>query len=78
MHDYTITTLRTTIDQLKAKKAKIAELDDRIADLIADAEKLTEAMIKAGELEDSITDTSNRYKSTSTAKCMHACTCTAN
>ena len=69
--DYTITTLRTTIDQLKAKKAKIAELDDRIADLIVDAEKLTEAMIEAGELEDSITDMSNRYKSTSTAKCIH-------
>ena len=39
--DYTITTLRTTIDQLNGKKAKIAELDERIAALITDADELT-------------------------------------
>ncbi|XP_065891235.1 mucin-17-like [Dysidea avara] len=54
--DYTITTLRTTINQLNDKKANIAEPDERIAALITDADKLTETMIEAGELEDSITD----------------------
>ena len=54
--DYTITTLRTTLDQLNGKKAKIAELDERIAALITDPDELTAAMIDAGELEDSITD----------------------
>ena len=39
--DYTITTLRTTIDQLNGKKAKIAKLDERIAALITDADELT-------------------------------------
>ena len=54
--DYTITTLRTAIEQLNGKKAKITELDQRIATLITDPEELTEAITDAGELEDSITD----------------------
>ena len=54
--NYTITTLRTTIDQLNAKKAKIVELDEKIAALTTDADGLTETMIEAGHLEDSITD----------------------
>ena len=54
--DYTITTLRTTIEQLNGKKTKIVELHERIAALINDPNELTEAMIDAGDLEDSITD----------------------
>ena len=54
--DYTITTLRTAIEQLNSKKTKITELDVRIAAVITDSEELTEAMTEAGELEDSITD----------------------
>ena len=52
----TITTLRTAIDQLNAKKVKTVELDEKIAALTTDADELTESMIEAGELEDSITD----------------------
>ena len=48
--------MRTTIDQLNDKKTKIAELNERIAALIIDPDELTEAMIDAGDLEDSITD----------------------
>ena len=48
--------MRTTIDQLNAKKAKIVELDEKIAALTTDADGLTETMIEAGHLEDSITD----------------------
>ena len=54
--DYTITTLRTTIEQLYAKKAKIIKLDEKIAALTTDANELTETMIETGHLEDSITD----------------------
>ena len=54
--DYTITALRTNIDQLNGKKTKIAELDEKIAALITDPDELTDTMIDAGELEDSITD----------------------
>jgi len=48
--------LRTNIDQFNGKKAKIAELDEKIAALITDPDDLTDTMIDAGELEDSITD----------------------
>lgn len=54
--DYTVTTLRTTIDQLNDKKMKIAKLNERISALITDPNKLTKVMIDAGDLEDSITD----------------------
>ena len=46
MDDYTINTLRTTIDQLNAKKAKIVELNEKIAALTTEADELT--MIEAG------------------------------
>ena len=54
--EYTVTTLRTTIDQVNNKKTKITELNERIAALIIDPDELTDAMIDAGDLEDSITD----------------------
>ena len=54
--DYTITTLTTAVEQLSTKKIKIAELDERIITLIKDPEDLTEAIIEAGELEDSIVE----------------------
>jgi len=54
--DYTITTMKTAIDQLNTKKEKIAELHEKIFALIDDADELTETMVEAGELEDSITD----------------------
>ena len=54
--EYTVTTLRTAIEQLNGKKTKIVELHERIAALITDPNELTEAMIDAGDLEDSITD----------------------
>jgi len=54
--DYTIIALRTNIDQLNSKKAKIAELDKKIVALITDPDELTDTMIDTGELEDSITD----------------------
>ena len=44
--DYTITTLRTTIEQLNGKKTKIVELHERIAALITDPNELTKAMIE--------------------------------
>ena len=47
--DYTITTLRTAIEQLHSKKTKITKLDVRIAAVITDPEELTEAMTEAGE-----------------------------
>ena len=49
-------TLRTAIEQLNGKKTKIVELHERIAALITDPNELTEAMIDAGDLEDSVTD----------------------
>ena len=46
----------TAVEQLSTKKIKIAELDERIITLIKDPEDLTEAIIEAGELEDSIVE----------------------
>lgn len=54
--DYTITSMTTAIAQLKKKSDRIAQMDEKIATLIADNTELESAMYDAEEFQDEILD----------------------
>ena len=54
--DYTISFLTTTIEQIKVKGDKVAQMDEKIAVLINDATDLESTMYEAEALQDEIVD----------------------
>ena len=54
--DYTISSLTTTIEQVKLKGDKVAQMDEKIAVLINDATDLESTMYEAEALQDEIVD----------------------
>ena len=54
--DYTISSLTTTIEQIKVKGDKVAQMDEKIAVLINDATDLESTMYEAEALQDEIVD----------------------
>ena len=54
--DYTISSLTTTIEQIKVKGDKVTQMDEKIAVLINDATDLESTMYEAEALQDEIVD----------------------